>query len=410
MANLLANGDFRTGSVDVKVGNGAGTVATSTAAIGSWALNVDETDVATNKYIRIRNIGVSAAVAASKVTEPPQEVIGDSLLLVDMESGPLKPLGTARTGFAEVQQSISSSPKALANQIVELNLFVYSVIAGTFGVNIANVNIYASGTVSTNILQEAVQLQAGWNRVRRVFLHPNVLDTDPTNGAYTSGSHIVTLNFDQGIFSNVSINVNTTVAVTGVYFGLQLNAEFNRVEEIVRAKTIALADASVANGVPAGGTTGQVLEKNSSADFDSVWSNLPAIHNVPSGGTAGQVLKKNSGTDFDANFSNILGTGSESTTTGTIALDLTPGKEIDTVVLTGNPTFNTANRANGLFKSIRIDSNGSSRTIAFNASWTWLGTDNSAGVTLASGKKAVLSLTCYGTAETDIVAVYSAQP
>jgi hypothetical protein len=45
MRNLLATGDFRTGTLDVKVGNGAGTVATSTDLVGSWALNVDETDV-----------------------------------------------------------------------------------------------------------------------------------------------------------------------------------------------------------------------------------------------------------------------------------------------------------------------------------------------------------------------------
>src|SRR5213075_1217966 len=138
--------------------------------------------------------------------------------------------------------------------------------------------------------------------------------------------------------------------------------------------------------VPAGGTTGQVLEKNSNTDYDASWTALPTAHNVPAGGTTGQVLKKNSGTDYDANFANVLGTGTESTTTGAIALSLTPGAELDKVVLTGNPTFSTANRAAGLFKSVLIDSNGSSRTLAFNASWKWLGTDNSAGVTLASGK------------------------
>jgi hypothetical protein len=368
MRNLLTNGDFRSGSVDVKVGNGAGTVTTSTAAIGPWSLNVDETDVATGKYIRIRNIGVSAAVAASKVTEPPPQVIGDSLLLIDMESGPLKPLGTARTGYAEVSQSVGASPKALSNQNVELNLFVYVAVAGTIGVQVSSVNVYAGGTVTTNIVNEAVQLQAGWNRIRRTLLHPNVLDTDPTNGAYTSGSHVVTLSVDQGLFASTTINQLTTVAITGVYFGLQDNAEFDRVEEILRSSST-----------------------------------------LPVGGTTGQVFKKNSSTNFDASFTNLLGSGTESTTTGTINVDLTPGKEFDSVTLTGNPTFNTANRANGLFKSVRIDSNGANRTLAFNASWKWLGTDFSAGTTLLSGKIAVLSLTCYGTAETDIVAVYLAQ-
>jgi hypothetical protein len=370
MRNLLATGDFRTGTLDVKVGNGAGTVATSTDLVGSWALNVDETDVGTNKYLRIRNIGVAAAVAATKVTEPPAEVIGDSLLLIDLESGPLRAPGVARTGFAQVTQVVNASPKALSNQIVELNFFAYSSVAGTFGVRIAKSNVYAGGTLAADILSEAVQLNAGWNRVRRVFLHPNVLDTDPIKGAYVSGSHTIYLEADQGDFSQVNINVNTTVAITGVFFGLQADAEFDRIEEILRLNS---------------GT-------------------------LPTGGTIGQVVKKNSGTNFDASFVNLLGSGLESTTTGAIAIDLTPGKEFDRVVLTGAPTFSTANRANGLFKSIRIDSNGSSRALSFNASWKWLGADYSAGVTLASGKIAVLSLTCYGTAETDIVAVFAAQP
>lgn len=370
MANLLANGDFRSGSVDLKIGNGSGTVATSTAAIGPWSLNCDETDVATNKYIRVRNIGVAAAVAASKVTEPPADVIGDSLLLIDMESGPLKAPGIARTGFAKVQQSVKSSPKALANHIIELNLFVYSKVSGTFGVNIASVNVYSGGTLSTNILTEAVQLVVGWNRVRRIFLHPNVLDTDPVEGAYISGSHLLVLDVDQGLFSNVNINVNTTVAITGVYFGLANDGEFDRVEEIIRSSAIA---ASIPNALPAGGTTGQVLKKNSSVDYD-------------------------------ANFAPVLRSGTESTTTGTITLDLS-GPEIDQVVLTGNPTFATSNLVVGAFKSIRIDSNGSSRTIAFPGSWLWLGTNYSAGVTLASGS-AVLSLTSYGTTDANVIACY----
>lgn len=406
MPNLLSHGDFRAGSVDLKIGNGAGTVPTSTAAIGQWSLNCDETDAATNTYVRVRNILMASAVAASKVTEPPAQVIGDYVLLFDIEAGSL---GASRVGYAEVEQTIISSPKALSDQSIELNLFVYSAVSGTFGVNVANINVYAGGTISNNIVNEAVQLQVGWNRIRRVFQHPHVLDTDPVNGAYVSGHHLVVLVPDQGAFSNVNINQNTTIGITGVYFG-QANAEFDRVEEISRQRTIDLADGTT-HAVPSGGTTGQVLEKNSNTDYDASWTtpaNPSAV--LPTGGTVGQVLKKNSSTNYDASFAGVLGTNSESTTTGAIAVDLTAGKEIDRVVLTGNPTFSTANRANGLFKSIRIDSNGSSRSISFTSGWVWLGTDNSAGVTLASGKSAVLSLTCYGSNETDIVACYVAQP
>lgn len=368
MRNLLLNGDFRTGSVDVKVGVGAGTVTTSTAPVGAWALNVDEHDATSGTHIHVFNTPISNAVALDEIGEPPDDVIGDNVLVFDAENGPL---GATRTGFASVSQTVSSSPKALANKLVEFNVFVFAAVPGPFGVEISQSNVYASGTITSEVLSEAVQLQSGWNRIRRVFLHPDVLDTDPAEGAYVSGSHTLTLTIDQGDFSS-SVNINNliSVSITGAFFGLQSDAEFDRIEEILRSSS---------------GT-------------------------VPSGGTTGQVFKKNSNASFDASFVNLLGSGTESTTTGTIAIDLTPGKEFDSIVLTGDPTFNTANRANGLFKSIRIDSNGSSRSLTFNASWKWLGLDNSAGVTLASGKIAVLSLTCYGTAETDIVAVFAAQP
>jgi hypothetical protein len=51
------------------------------------------------------------------------------------------------------------------------------------------------------------------------------------------------------------------------------------------------------SGVPVGGTTGQVLKKNSNTDGDASWA---ADSSVPTGGSTGQVLKKNSGSDGDA--------------------------------------------------------------------------------------------------------------
>jgi hypothetical protein len=48
------------------------------------------------------------------------------------------------------------------------------------------------------------------------------------------------------------------------------------------------------NGLPAGGTSGQSLVKNSSTSGDASWVNY-----IPTGGTAGQYLGKRSGTSFD---------------------------------------------------------------------------------------------------------------
>jgi hypothetical protein len=67
-----------------------------------------------------------------------------------------------------------------------------------------------------------------------------------------------------------------------------------------------LADATLLNGsgtlvtgVPAGGTTGQALTKNTASNYDTGWS---TINPIPAGGTTGQVLTKNSNTDYDTSW------------------------------------------------------------------------------------------------------------
>lgn len=52
-------------------------------------------------------------------------------------------------------------------------------------------------------------------------------------------------------------------------------------------------------GVPTGGTTGQVLKKSSSTDFDTEWGSVEAL---PIGGTTGQVLTKRTNADFDVEW------------------------------------------------------------------------------------------------------------
>lgn len=58
-------------------------------------------------------------------------------------------------------------------------------------------------------------------------------------------------------------------------------------------------------GVPSGGTTGQVLKKKSNIDYDTEWVNESGGGSgLPSGGTLGQILRKNSAADGDASWSN----------------------------------------------------------------------------------------------------------
>lgn len=61
-------------------------------------------------------------------------------------------------------------------------------------------------------------------------------------------------------------------------------------------------------GVPIGGTTGQILAKQTNTDFDTYWIAAGAT-GIPVGGTTGQVLTKNSSTNFDASWQTIASGG-----------------------------------------------------------------------------------------------------
>ncbi len=66
-----------------------------------------------------------------------------------------------------------------------------------------------------------------------------------------------------------------------------------------------LVDANTLNGggtissIPAGGTTGQVLQKSSNSDYNVTWG-----RELPAGGTTGQILTKNTNTNYDVNWAN----------------------------------------------------------------------------------------------------------
>lgn len=68
---------------------------------------------------------------------------------------------------------------------------------------------------------------------------------------------------------------------------------------IVNAYFISIGGGGGGGGasLPSGGTTGQVLAKNSATDNDVGWKT-----EVPLGGTANQVLTKNTGTDYDSSW------------------------------------------------------------------------------------------------------------
>lgn len=97
-------------------------------------------------------------------------------------------------------------------------------------------------------------------------------------------------------------------------------------------------------------------------------------------------------------------------TTGTVDLDLAVvnGLFLTHGALTGNITYTSSNRGAGRTVIIRIVNGGTLRTFTFPSGWVFLGAAKPASI--AASKTAVLSVTWYGTADSDAVAAYAVEP
>lgn len=91
----------------------------------------------------------------------------------------------------------------------------------------------------------------------------------------------------------------------------------------------------------------------------------------------------------------------------TVNLDMsTLNGKYNTISLTGDLQFTTSNRSTGRNTVIRLVCDSSQRTLTFPAGWVFVGTKPA---NIAGSKTAVLSLTFFGTADTDCVAAYGVQ-
>ena len=179
-----------------------------------------------------------------------------------------------------------------------------------------------------------------------------------------------------------------TVATTGAYSdlsGLPALGTAAALNTGTTSGTVATGD----RGLPTGGTTGQVLQKTSGTDYDADWATLTT-----------RTTSAN-GLQPALSFAAI-------TYGATVDLDLAAlDGQYRTITLTGNITFTTSNRAAGRTVVIRLLPGASERTLTFPADWVFVSTKPA---TLAANKTAVLSLTYFGTADTDCVAAYGVQP
>jgi hypothetical protein len=77
-----------------------------------------------------------------------------------------------------------------------------------------------------------------------------------------------------------------------------------------------------------------------------------------------------------------------------------------TISLTGNLTFTTSNLANGRTVVLRLIADGTTRTLTFPAGWKFIGVKPA---NIAASKTAILSLSFFGSADTDCIAAYGVE-
>lgn len=83
------------------------------------------------------------------------------------------------------------------------------------------------------------------------------------------------------------------------------------------------------------------------------------------------------------------------------------GDDFKTISLTGNCVFQSSNLAAGRCISVRIVCDGSDRTLGFPADWTFVGP--AAPADIAANKVGLLSVTSFGTTDTNVVAAYAVE-
>lgn len=138
----------------------------------------------------------------------------------------------------------------------------------------------------------------------------------------------------------------------------------------------------------------------------------PASGTIPTGYlilnvTSGYTKRHEGGYTWTAIGGASAPTHSVLTYAASVAIDLA-GDPYRTLTLTGDVTITSSNRAAAKAVAVRIVGDTVQRTLTLNEAWKWIGAAKPTA--LAANKVAALSLTAFGTAESDVLAAYAVEP
>ena len=180
---------------------------------------------------------------------------------------------------------------------------------------------------------------------------------------------------------NVTTNANLTGDITSVG-----NATS------IASGVIVNADVNSSAGIVATKLTGTKTQFDTAISDDNF-----AYTGTANTFTADQNLNGNNITAVKKAMYNITST--------TTALDFS-SNEVQTISISANTTFTGSNYSAGSSKSVKITTDATTRTLTFPTGWKFIGTEPT---DQAGSKVGILTLTCYGTTESDVVCAYAVE-
>jgi hypothetical protein len=176
----------------------------------------------------------------------------------------------------------------------------------------------------------------------------------------------------------------------------------------------------LAGTAPAAPTTGFTLYANPSNALSWIGANgfVRTFDGTANNADRAYTLQNKSGTIAHLDDITAANAGAQPLTFASAAISYAATVDLDmavltglfrTISLTGNLTLTTSNRAAGRTVTLRLVCDGTLRNLTVPAGWVFLGPTGSKPSSIAASKTGVLSLSFFGTADTDCIAAWGVQ-
>ena len=164
-------------------------------------------------------------------------------------------------------------------------------------------------------------------------------------------------------------------------------------------------------GVALGGTSGQVLAKASSTDFDTEWvdisTSLSGLSDTNiSSPSDGQALVYNESSSQWVPGS-AAPSGMNIQPSDSVAIDFSDNVPFEKRVVSGDIVFTGSSYSEGITKQILLEGDSLKRNLTFPAGWNFVNNDKP--VSIGANKDNLLSLYSFGTSESNVIATWEGE-